>query len=296
MNLLEKYPHIKPETIKPIRYATDWGTRLFFHPSLFPGILGDTYDALDVIDDNGHLHESVTYEDGKFSHTYLQQHPNIQAWSPTEKVLHGYELEDFYKSCEAIIKFNQAGAVGELKKALTAFYDFKKKTSRTKLIEALASVQDRTQEEELLYNNLLDLAKLKTAPTLDVNDLFHNIIDAYKRILEGNTYTFNSGKFLHVTDVRGMWLNDGDAKVYVIGGELSLDKNFMPYKRSAEKVVFGSLLYTVKHVVENGLDPLVEFTHPVTRTAIQKAFDDNKTEYASKCETIKAFIGRVYGV
>lgn len=296
MNLLEKYPHIKPETIKPIRYATDWGTRLFFHPSLFPGILGDTYDALDVIDDNGHLHESVTYEDGKFSHIYLQQHPNIQAWSPTEKVLHGYELEDFYKSCEAIIKFNQAGAVGELKKALTAFYDFKKKTSRTKLIEALASVQDRTQEEELLYNNLRDLAKLKTTPTLDVNDLFHNIIDAYKRIIEGNTYTFHSGKFLHVTDVRGMWLNDGDAKVYVLGDELSLDKNFMPYKRSAEKVVLGSLLYTVKHVVENDLDPLVEFTNPVTRTAIQKAFDDNKTEYASKCETIKAFIGRVYGV
>ena len=115
MNLLEKYPHIKPETIKPIRYATDWGTRLFFHPSLFPGIQGNTYD---VLDDNGHLHESVTYEDGKFSHAYLQQHPTIQAWSPTEKVLHGYELEDFYKSCEAIIKFNQAGAVGELKRHL----------------------------------------------------------------------------------------------------------------------------------------------------------------------------------
>ena len=47
MNLTEKYPRIKPEAIKPVRHHTDWGTRLMFHPDLFPKYKGTRYDGLD---------------------------------------------------------------------------------------------------------------------------------------------------------------------------------------------------------------------------------------------------------
>lgn len=70
MNLTEKYPRIKPEAIKPVRHHTDWGTRLMFHPDLFPKYKGTRYDVLDETDT---LHTGVLWEGDSFQAPFPQR-------------------------------------------------------------------------------------------------------------------------------------------------------------------------------------------------------------------------------
>lgn len=293
MSKIEIPAGTNPEILKPYRYKTDWGTRLFFHPELFGGATGKHFD---IIDENGSLHENVFCEDGEFTHTALQKHPKFLAWSPTALILHGYEQEEFIKHCVACIKTQSDSDKKELTEALTAFYEYRKKASRTELLNALAGIQDRTLEEDLLYRNLQDLKKYKITPSVDVNDIFRRIIDAFKTILVGNVYSFNKGKFLYISDVKGRWTNEGDAKIYAECDEISLDKCFMPYKRSAEETVVSSLCYTAKHVVENNCNPLASYTYTVDKKQMLSALEANKTEYKTVCENVSKIIDRFYAV
>lgn len=297
MNLTEKYPRIKPEAIKPVRHHTDWGTRLMFHPDLFPKYKGTRYDVLDETDT---LHTGVLWEGDSFQAPFPQRHPIIKAWSPSTVVIHGYELNEFYKWCEQFIKANSTNLIGTLTDALTAFHAYKHRSSRSDLLAALNKIEHRTEAKEALYESLCNNGETLKTYTGDANKLFNDILNAYKDILVGNIYCLEMGKYLHVTDVFGKWVvaSDGDAGIYLKCKRLTYqafgNASAYPCCENTEMCFTMSVCELAKKVAAGG-DPVGVYAKPVSESTVTAELDKMEKAFTTNMKTVREYVANVYG-
>lgn len=92
MSKIEIPAGTNPEILKPYRYKTDWGTRLFFHPELFGGATGKHFD---IIDENGGLHENVFCEEHghiRADYVYMVTESYRDSLRPKQPLIYGGPL------------------------------------------------------------------------------------------------------------------------------------------------------------------------------------------------------------